>query len=127
MLNRCYSQNESVVAYHHKAKDFNHILLLGCNVGYSYSGTHLFTDEVFTYEIEGEKIIRNFDPEYSLRKRVDTLMVSDRSLVDLNGLSFKKTNVKKRDELIEKYIQPSADAGFYRNFLEKISLCKESE
>ncbi|WP_209332867.1 hypothetical protein [Lunatimonas salinarum] len=125
ILNRCYSQSESVVAYYLKEKDFNHILLLGCNVGYSYSGPHLFTDEVFTYEVEGDKIIRNFDPEYSLRKRVDTLMITNRSLIDINGLSYKKTTVKKRDELIEKYIQPSTDSGFFKIFLEKLRLCKE--
>lgn len=127
MLNPCYSQNEGVVAYHHKEKDLNYILLLSCNVGYSYSGPHLFTDEVFTYEFEGDKIIRSFDPKYSLRKRVDTLVVNNRSLVDLNGLSLKRKNSKKRNEIIEKYIRPSADAGFYRNFLEKRDLCKESE
>ena len=77
IMNRCYSQNESATAYHHKAKDFNHILLLGCGVGYSYSGPHLFTDEVFTYEVKGDKIIRSFDPEYSLRKRVDILMINN--------------------------------------------------
>ena len=124
-MNRCYSQNESVTAYHHKAKDFDYILLLGCGVGYSYSGPHLFTDEVFTYEVKGGKIIRSFDSEYSLRQRVDTLIIDKKSLQDVDGLSLNKVSSKKKDELIKKYIQPSADAGFYKMFLKKINPCKE--
>lgn len=125
MLNRCYSQNESVTAYHHRAKDFNYILLLGCNVGYSYSGPHLFTDEVFTYEVKGDKIIRNFDSGYSSRQRVDTLVIDKKSLRDIDGLSLKEVSSKRRDELIEKYIQPSADAGFFKVFLERMRPCKD--
>ena len=120
-----YSQEASLEAYFYEWNEFKVILLLRCNQGYVYLGPHLFIDEVFNYKVKGNKIIRSFDPEYSLRKRVDTLLVKKRSLLDINGLSFKKVNSKKRDKLIKKYIQPSIDIGFYSHFLKKISFCKE--
>lgn len=122
-----YSQDASLEAYFYEWHEFKVILLLGCNQGYLYSGPHLFIDEVFNYKVKGNKIIRSFDPEYSLRKRVDTLLVKKRSLLDINRLSFKKVNSKKRDELIRKYIEPSIGVGFYSHFLKKISFCKEEE
>jgi hypothetical protein len=125
MLNRCYSQNESVTAYYHRAKDVSYMLLLDCDVGYYYSGPHIPIDEVFTYERKGDKIIRHFDTEYSLRQRVDTLIIDKKSLRDINGLSLKEVSPRRRDELIKKYIQPSAGAGYYKIFLERISICKD--
>jgi len=124
MLNRCYSQSDSMAAYYHKAHDFNYILLLSCNIGYSYSGSHLFTDEVFFYELIGDKIIRTFDTDHSLRFRVDTLIVDKKSLRDADGLLLKKVSSKKRDRLIGKYILPSLEAGFYGVFIEKLKSCK---
>lgn len=127
MLTHSYSQSNSATAYYHKKMDSNHILLLDCNVGYSYSGPHLFVDEVFSYKVMGDKIIRNFDPAYSLRQRIDTLVVKKKKLQCEDGLFFMRVSSKKRDELIEKLIQPSADAGFYNIFLERVRACKENQ
>lgn len=123
-LNYCYSQSGSVTAYYYEAKGFNHILLLGCNLGYSYSGPHLFIDEVFAYKCTDNKIIRTFDTEYSLRYRLDTLVVNKKSLRNTDGIRLKKVSSRKRDELIKKYIQPSRNVGFYEIFLERLKSCK---
>ena len=119
-----FSQNESVTAFHHKAQDFQGMILLKCNVGYYYMGPHLFSDEIFSYEIKGDKIIRSFDIHYSFKKRVDTLIISKNSVEDINGLSFKRVNSRKRDKLIERFIYPTADIGFFEIFLERTSACK---
>jgi hypothetical protein len=127
MLNRCYSQKDSLTAYYHRVKDVSYILILGCNVGYSYSGPHIPIDEVFTYKLTGDKIIRTFDADHSLRYRVDTLIVDKKSLRDADGLLLKKVGSKKRDELIEEFIQHSVDAGFYGVFLERLKSCKNDQ
>ena len=120
-----FSQNESVIAFHHKAQDFHGIILLDCNVGYNYTGSHLFVDEIFSYEIKGDKIIRTFDTNHSFKQRVDTLIINKNSIQDVNGLSFKKVYSRKRDKLIERYIQPTADIGSFEIFLERTSACKD--
>ncbi len=123
-LTPLFSQSESVIAYHHKAKDYQGIMLLDCNVGYYYSGPHLFVDEIFSYEIKGDRIIRTFDTDHSFKQRVDTLIIKNNSVKDINGLSFKKVRSRKRDKLIERYILPTEDIGLFQIFLERTSACK---
>lgn len=126
-LTPAISQSEPIIAYHHKAKDFQEIMLLDCNVGYYYSGPHLFIDEVFSFQIKGDKLIRTFDPDHSFKQRVDTLLIKKNSIQDINGLSFKKVKTRKRNNLIERYIHPIADIGVFEIFLERIGACQDKK
>jgi len=116
----CYAQNDNISVYLHNGHGFKSILLLGNKTGYSYSGPHLFTDEVFTYQYYGSNLIRTFDPEYSLKYRTDTLKVEGKDrLRSQDGVRFRRVNAKTQTRLLKNYILPSADAGYYRVFLEK--------
>ncbi len=125
MLNHCYSQSESVIAYSYKAEDHILILLLDCNVGYSYSGGGFIMQEVFTYEKKGKGIIRTFGEEFSFRQRVDTLKIEKSSLQDVSGITYKKASSNRRDKLIENFIKRAAVTDCYKVFLEGISKCKD--
>lgn len=122
-LKMSYSQ-ERVELYHSKSDKFTYLLLLGCEVGYTYTGPHLFVDEIFSYEKVGDRIIRTFDSSYSLKGRIDTLILkNEKRLFDHDGMIFKKVSPKRKNELIKKYIHPVADAGFYWSFLEMLKGC----
>ncbi|MGB3150675.1 MAG: hypothetical protein WBB27_08425 [Maribacter sp.] len=124
LVTPCLSQDQSVIAYHYKAKHDNGIILLKCNVGYYYSGPHIFVDEIFSYEIDNDKIIRTFDPKYSLYGQVDTLRIGKNAVHAQNGQSFKKLSPRKRDRLIKDYILPEEEIGNYQIFLNRTSSCK---
>ena len=118
-----YSQNTSPEAYFYEWHEFKVILLLGCNQGYLYLGPNLLSDEVFTYEKKSGIIIRKFDSDYSLKPRTDTLFIRGKLLVDTNGFRLKKLRISRQKELINKYVIPSADAGFYNIFLKRLESC----
>ena len=118
-----HSQGVSLEAYFYEWNEFKVILLLGCNQGYFYSGPSLLIDEVFTYEKKSDIIIRKFDSDYSLKPRTDTLSIRGKLLVDTNGFRLKKVRVSRQKELMNKYIIPSADAGFYNIFLKRLESC----
>lgn len=83
-------------------------------------------DEVFVYQIQEGKVIRNFLPNVSIRERTDTLEIKGKYLIDVNGFTFKKAKPRQKKRLNEKYIQPTRDSGFYLKFLEKVDSEKES-
>ena len=63
-------------------------------------GPQLFADKIFSYQIKGEKIVKTFDANHSLKQRVDTLIIIKNPVQDINGLSYKKVKQQKRDQRI---------------------------
>lgn len=118
-----YSQKASLEFYFYEWNEFKVILLLGCNQGYLYSGPSLLIDEVFTYEKKSDIIIRKFDSDYSVKPRIDTLSIRGKLLVDTNGFRLKKVGISRQKKLMNKYVIPSADAGFYNIFLKRLESC----
>ena len=122
------AQNTPLEVYKFETNGTKVVLLLGlgCNQGYLYSGPNLFTDEIFTYEKEEHIIIRKFDPKYSLKTRIDTLSIKGKLLCSANGLRFRKVRSSKQKRLIDKYVIPMADNGFYKFFLERLKSCSSN-
>ncbi len=123
LINYGYSQGELIDVYQHKGKGFDYLIFMGCHEGYSYKGPHLLTEELFTYEVEGNAIIRDFDSRFSLHGQVDILKINKKSILDVDGLLLKKVKSRCKDALIEKYIEPISNS-MYPVFLTRLESCR---